>query len=312
MFNKIIVTGGAGFIGGHITETLVKQGYSVRVIDNLSTGKKENLKSVINKIEFVQADIRDLEGLKNNFSEVDTVFHQAALRSVPASLKDPQAYIDVNVIGTYNVLEAARVCGVKRVVFASSSSVYGDLQELPQKEDKTGTRLSPYAISKYTGEDLCKYFWKTYELETVVLRYFNVFGARQDPFSQYAAVIPLFILALKEGKRPTIFGDGTQTRDFTYVVNVVRANILAMNAKTAVGETINVANGEGVSVNDLFEQIRSVLNKDIKPICVSQRKGDVKHTKADTTELKKLGYEPAVSFDDALRKTVEWHNVEYK
>ncbi len=309
--SKILVTGGAGFIGSHLTEELVKNGNEVTVLDNLFTGKKENLCAVENKINFVQADIREQEVLKKHFFGVDTVFHQAALRSVPASLKDPQAYTDVNITGTYNVLEAARISGVRRVVFASSSSVYGDLLDLPQKEEKTGTRLSPYAISKYTGEDLCKYFWKTYGLQTVMLRYFNVFGARQDPFSQYAAVIPLFILALKEGKRPTIFGDGTQTRDFTYVANVVRANILAMSAKNAIGESINVANGEGISVNDLFEQIRNILNKDIKPIYVPQRKGDIMHTKADTTKLKKLGYEPAASFDDALKKTVEWYNTKY-
>ncbi|MBI4141042.1 SDR family NAD(P)-dependent oxidoreductase, partial [Candidatus Woesearchaeota archaeon] len=216
---KVVVTGGAGFIGSHLAEELVKQEYSVTVVDNLFTGKKEHLKEVSAKIEFVEGDIRDINLLKKHFAEADTVFHQAALRSVPASVAEPVPYYDVNIIGTHNVLEAARLSGVKRVVFASSSSVYGDLIELPQKEDKTGNRLSPYAISKKTGEDLCTYFNKTYGLETVSLRFFYVFGPRQDPKSQYSAVIPLFITALMNNQQPKIFGDGEQTRDFTHVTN---------------------------------------------------------------------------------------------
>lgn len=310
---KVVITGGAGFIGCHLTEELVKQGFQATVVDNLLTGKNENLQNIWDKIEFVQGDIRDIELLKKSFKNADAVFHQAALRSVPTSLKEPLSYNDVNINGTYGVLEAARICGVKRVMFASSSSVYGDLLELPQKEENTGTRLSPYAITKLTGEDYCKFFWKTYGTETVCLRYFNVFGPKQDPKSQYAAVVPLFTIALIENKQPKIFGDGTQTRDLTFVKNVVQANILAMTAKKAVGEAINVANGEGITINELFEKIRSFLNKNIKPLYAPERIGDIKHTKADTTKLKELlGLQDATSFDDGLKETIEWYDKNYR
>lgn len=309
---KIIITGGAGFIGSHITEELVRQGHKITVLDNLLTGSKQNLSNVIDKITFVHGDIRDIELLKKYFAGTDAILHQAALRSVPASLKDPLAYNDVNINGTYNVLEAARICGVKRVVFASSSSVYGDNTELPQKEHNLGTRLSPYAISKYTGEDYCRFFHKTYGLETVALRYFNVFGPKQDPNSQYAAVIPLFITKLLKNEQPTIFGDGTQTRDFTHVSNVVQANILAITAKKAPGESINIANGEGMSVNDLYEKIRTFLNKTIQPTYLPERTGDVKHTKADTTKQKELLGLTATKFDEGLKTTVEWYNANYR
>lgn len=308
---KILVTGGAGFIGSHITEELVKQGHKVIVLDNFSTGSKKNLAKVINGVEIIEGDIRNLELLKQKFTGVDAILHQAALRSVPASLKDPQAYTDVNITGIYNVLEAARVSGVNRVVFASSSSVYGDSTDLPQKEEKTGTRLSPYAISKFTGEDYCKFFHRTYGLETVALRYFNVFGPRQDPKSQYAAVIPLFITALLRNEQPTIFGDGKQTRDFTYVSNVVQANICAITANAA-GQSINIANGEGTSVNELFEKIKRFLNKDSQPHYAPERTGDVKHTKADTTKMKQLlAFEP-IKFDEGLKTTVEWYCENYR
>jgi nucleoside-diphosphate-sugar epimerase len=311
--SKVIVTGGAGFIGSHLAEGLVKQGHTVCVIDNLCTGSQQNLSSIIGDIEFVRADIRDKEAISYAFEGADTIFHQAALRSVPASLENPAIYNDVNINGTYNVLEAARHCGARRVIFASSSSVYGDSTELPQKEENLGTRLSPYAITKAAGEDYCRFFWKTYGLETVSLRYFNVFGPRQDPKSQYAAVIPLFITALLNDRQPTIFGDGKQTRDFTYITNVVNANILAMASETAVGEVINVANGEGVSVNELFEKIRSFLNKDIKPLYAPERKGDVKHTKADVTKQKKLlGLNDTTNFDRGLEQTTEWYNAAYR
>ncbi len=305
---KVIVTGGAGFIGSHLVEELVNKGYAVTVIDNLFTGKKEHLKNVGEKIEFIEGDIRDIDLLKKHFVGVDTVFHQAALRSVPASVKEPVPYYDVNIIGTHNVLEAARVCGVRRIVFASSSSVYGDLIELPQKEDKTGNRLSPYAISKKTGEDLCIYFYKTYGLETVSLRYFNVFGPKQDPHSQYSAVIPLFITSLINNQQPTIFGDGEQTRDFTHVNNVVQANILAMNAEKAVGQAINVANGERISVNKLFNSIKKILNKTIEPIYTAERQGDVKHTLADNKLAQELlKYRNFVSFEEGMKETITWY-----
>lgn len=305
---NVLVTGGAGFIGSHLVEELVKQGHRVTVFDNLFTGKKEHLKNVSEKIKFVEGDIRDIDTLKKHFVGMDTVFHQAALRSVPASVKEPIPYYDVNIIGTHNVLESARLSNVRRVVFASSSSVYGDLLELPQKEDKTGNKLSPYAISKKTGEDLCIYFYKTYGLETVSLRYFNVFGPRQDPKSQYAAVIPLFITSLLNNQQPTIFGDGEQTRDFTHVTNVVQGNILAMTSKKAVGKIINLANGEGISVNKLFNSIRTILNKNIEPIYAPPRPGDVKHTLADNTFAQEvLEYKNFVNFDEGLRQTVTWY-----
>ena len=309
---NVIVTGGAGFIGSHLTEELVKKELNVTVIDNLSAGKKENLQKVLDKIEFVHGDIRDIELLKKIFKNADAILHQAALRSVPASIANAQEYNDVNINGTYNVLEAARVCNVRRVVFASSSSVYGDNEELPQKETNLGTRLSPYAITKYTGEDYCRYFWKTYGFETVALRYFNAFGARQDPNSQYAAAIPIFITTLLQDRQPTIYGDGTQTRDFTHISNIVQANILAMTAKNAAGQAINIANGEGISVNELFEKIRSFLNKNMQPHYAQARPGDVKHTKADITKQKELLQLNPIKFDYGLKQTIEWYSEAHK
>jgi len=249
MSELYLVTGGAGFIGSHLVEELVKQGQRVRVIDNLSTGKKENIKPFLGEIEFVEGDIRDLELVRAAMDGVEYVLHQAAVPSVPRSVKDPLTSNSVNVEGTLNILVAARDADVKRVVYASSSSVYGDTPVLPKHEDMKQEPRSPYAVSKLTGELYCQVFYYVYGLETVVLRYFNVFGPQQDPKSQYAAVVPKFITALLHGESPTIFGDGEQSRDFTYIENVVAANLLATKAPDVAGEVFNIAYGERITVN---------------------------------------------------------------
>jgi nucleoside-diphosphate-sugar epimerase len=308
---RVIVTGGAGFIGSHIVDRLLKDGHTVKVVDNLSAtdGSTRNIDHVLPKIEFARADIRDLDVLKREFRDWDAILHQAGLRSVPASVDDPVPYYEVNVTGHHNVLEAARLNGIKRVVFASSSSVYGDHPDQPQKEGREGVRLSPYAITKHMGEDINRYFWRQYGLETVNLRYFNVFGPRQDPTSQYAAAIAIFSLLMSQGKQPTVYGDGEQTRDFTHVDNVAEGNILAMTAhkSKAAGETINLANGDTISVNRLIHGINQILGKDVRPTYAPARQGDIMHTRADNTKAKELlGYKPVTPFDDGLRKTVEW------
>lgn len=310
---RILVTGGAGFIGSHITEELVKQGHSVTVYDNFSTGKKEHLAEVQDKITLHQADICDFSTLKTACKDIDIILHQAALRSVPASVDNPPAYNKVNIEGTYNVLEAARQTGIKRVVFASSSSVYGAKPKLPQKVGKEDTRLSPYAISKYTGEDYCKYFHYQYGLTTIALRYFNVYGPRQDPYSQYAAVIPAFILALLNNKQPVIYGTGEQSRDFSYIKDVVTANILAMTNKKLKSNTFNIGGGQPISINTLAQNIASILGSNLTPEYLPARQGDVLHTSADLTKTKKiLGLTQTTPFNDALKETVTWFAQKYK
>ncbi len=242
-----LVTGGAGFIGSNIVERLVRQGERVRVLDNLSTGKRENLVSWLDRLELIEGDIRDVETVHGAMAGVDYVLHQAALPSVPRSVADPLASHQVNATGTLNVLPAARDAGVKRLVYASSSSVYGDSPTLPKQEEMPTNPISPYAVSKLAGENYCRVFFRVYGLETVCLRYFNVFGPRQDPTSQYAAVIPRFITAMLDGRRPVIYGDGRQSRDFTYIENVVEANLLACQAKDVAGEVLNIACGESFS-----------------------------------------------------------------
>lgn len=244
--------------------------------------------------------------MKKSFQGVDFVLHQAALRSVPNSLKEPEQYIDVNVKGTLNVLEASRLCGVKRVVFASSSSVFG-IAKSPLKEGKEGARISPYAITKHAGEDLCRFYNEVYGLETVSLRYFNVFGPRQDPHSQYASVIPLFVKAIMSDQQPVIFGDGEQTRNFTYVENIANANLLALSVKKAKGKTFSIASEEPVSVNLLLQKINQLFGKSIQAKYEPPRAGDIKHNTADNSKAKKiLGYQNTVGFDDGLKHTVKW------
>ena len=302
-----LVTGGAGFIGSHIAERLVERGDSVVVLDNLSTGKVANLAGCRDRITFIEGDLRDLDTVKSACRGVDYVLHEGALASVPRSIADPIASNEVNLNGTLNVLAAAREARVRRVVYAASSSVYGDTPTLPKQEDMPADPLSPYAVSKYAGELYCRSFVRLYGIETVVLRYFNVFGPRQDPTSQYAAVIPLFITALQEGKSPTIFGDGEQSRDFTYVANVVEANLLACQAPDASGRVINIACGERITINDLIRALQQLLKVDTEPIYDQPRPGDVKHSVADITRARELlGYETVVAFEEGLRRTAEW------
>ena len=302
-----LVTGGAGFIGSHIAERLVERGDSVVVLDNLSTGKVENLAGCRDRITFIEGDLRDLDIVKSACRGVDYVLHQGALASVPRSIADPIASNEVNLNGTLNVLAAAREARVRRVVYAASSSVYGDTPTLPKQEDMPADPLSPYAVSKYAGELYCQAFVRLYGIETVVLRYFNVFGPRQDPTSQYAAVIPLFISALQRGEAPRVFGDGEQSRDFTYVANVVEANLLACQAPDASGRVINIACGERITINDLIRALQQLLKVDTDPVYDQPRPGDVKHSVADITRARELlGYETVVAFEEGLRRTAEW------
>jgi UDP-glucose 4-epimerase len=303
---RFVVTGGAGFIGSNIVTDLVKNNNEVTVIDNLLTGKLENLSDVMDEIRFVEGDIQDLNLLKREFDDIDYVLHQAALPSVPRSVDDPIASNQNNIDGTLNVLIAARDAGVKRVVYASSSSAYGNSPTLPKKEDMKPEPLSPYAVTKLVGEYYCKVFYDLYGLETVSLRYFNVFGPHQDPNSQYAAVIPKFITTMLKGNKPVIFGDGTQSRDFTYVQNNVEANLLACVANRAAGKLFNIACGERITLNDLVDILNHILGTDIESVYTEARQGDVKHSLADINLAKDiLGYEPKCSFVEGLKKTVE-------
>lgn len=305
---RYLVTGGAGFIGSHIVERLVELGESVVVLDNLSTGRIENLAPWLDSITFVEGDIREFERVWNSCIGTDYVLHQAALPSVPRSVQDPIASNEANVSGTLNVLVAAREAGVRRVVYAGSSSVYGDTPSLPKHEAMPARPLSPYAISKHAGELYCQVFTRIYGLETVVLRYFNVFGPRQDPASQYAAVIPKFITALQQGIPPVIFGDGEQSRDFTYVANVVEANLLACRAENAAGEVINIACGQRTSLNDLVRALQGVTGCEVEPVHEEGRAGDVKHSLADIDKARRLlGYAPTVPLEEGLARTVAYY-----
>jgi len=303
-----LVTGGAGFIGSHIVEELVSRGESVRVFDNFLTGKKENIEPFLDKIDLIEGDIRDLALCRYVLKGVDHVLHQAALTSVPRSVEDPILTNDINISGTLNILLAAKEEGVQSFVYASSSSVYGDAPQLPKQEGMMGTLLSPYAISKLAGEHYCQVFNSLYGLNTICLRYFNVFGPRQDPLSQYAAAVPIFITKILRGKPSVIYGDGTQSRDFTYVRNVVEANVLAAKAEDAGGEICNIACHDQITVNFLIEMIKKKLNSDIQPVYESPRPGDIKHSFADISKAREiLNYEPLVSFEKGLEKTISWY-----
>lgn len=299
---KILITGGAGFIGSNIVEEVLKKGFSVRVIDNFSTGKRENLKAFVNDIELIEGDIRSYHTVQKAVKGVEVILHQAALPSVPRSIYDPITTNEVNVGGTLNILDAAKESGVRRVVFASSSSIYGDTPELPKHEGMTPNPLSPYAVSKLTGEYYMKVFYRLYGLETISLRYFNVFGPNQDPTSQYSAVIPKFIKAMKEDRQPVIYGDGTQSRDFTYVSNVVNANILsAIKQIDEYGIVMNVACHERITLNELVSQLNKVLRKNIIPIYADPRPGEVKHSFADISLINaKLGYNVGIIFFEGI------------
>ncbi len=301
---KLLVTGGAGFIGSHLAEELVRRGNYVIIVDNLSTGKMENIKELLGKddTEFVQGSITDLPLLQRLFRDVEYVFHQAALARVPRSIEDPVSTNEANINGTLNVLVAAKENGVRKVIYASSSSVYGDNPTLPQREDLPPSPLSPYALTKLAGEYYCRIFRRIYGLSTVCLRYFNVYGPRQDHGSQYAAVIPLFIKRLSEGKPPIIFGDGKQTRDFTFVKDVVTANIIA--AESTASGILNIARGESVTINDLASLIASIMEKNIKSIYQESRPGDIRHSLADISKARAIGYEPRYSLEDGVRETI--------
>jgi len=306
---KVLVTGGAGFIGSHLAERLLGEGHEVRVLDNFSTGRRENLEAVLSQVDLIEGDIRDPGLVRRAMRGVEVVFHQAALRSVPHSVDHPGPTNEVNVGGTLNVLLAARDSGVRRVVYASSSSVYGNSRQLPKRESQTPRPVSPYAVTKLAGEMYCSTFYQLYGLETISLRYFNVFGPRQDPDSPYAAVIPRFMAALLRREAPIIYGDGLQTRDFTYIENVVQANILALRASAGLGEAFNVACGERVSVLHLAHSLMALLEAPVEPVHTAPRPGDVRHTLADISRARRiLGYRPSVDFETGLRQTVAWYS----
>jgi len=308
-----VVTGGAGFIGSHIAETLVGQGHAVVVIDDLSTGHEHNLAGFRDRLTFVKGSITDLDLLRRYFAGCDVVFHQAALASVPRSVADPLASNEANVTGTLKVFLAARESGVRRVVYAASSSAYGDSEVLPKREDMPARPLSPYAITKYVNELYGKVFTDLYRLPTIGLRYFNVFGPRQDPESQYAAVIPLFITRYLAGVAPTINGDGGQSRDFTYIDNVVRANLAAAAAgPDADGLVYNVACGTSITIEDLCLRIRDLVGSKLAPVHGPSRAGDVRHSLADIDlARRRLAYDPEVSLAEGLARTVEWYRVRH-
>ncbi len=305
---RFLVTGGAGFIGSNIVGELLRRQYAVRVFDNFSTGRRENLREYGDAPEIMEGDLRSYHLVREAMAGVDVVLHQAALPSVPRSVRDPITSNDVNAVGTLNVLHAARDAGVRRLVYASSSSVYGDTPELPKHEGMVPNPLSPYAVSKLAGEYYCRVFSGVYGLETVCLRYFNVFGPRQDPASQYSAVIPKFIAAMLKGQAPVVFGDGEQTRDFTYVENVVQANLLAATVRCESGLAINCACHERISLNSLLAEINRILGLRIKASYAEQRKGDILHSFASIERAHKiLGYSPVIDFRTGLEKTIEWY-----
>ena len=305
---KFLVTGGAGFIGSNIKRKLVRQGCFVRVLDNLLTGKKSNLADVMDKIEFIEADMGDPDVAGNAVKDIEVVLHQGALPSVPKSVNNPAATNRHCVDATLTMLIAARDAKVKRFVYAGSSSAYGDTPTLPKVETMKPLPLSPYAAAKLAGEHYCSVFYNCYGLETISLRYFNVFGPYQDPTSQYAAAIPAFVTAILADKPPTIYGDGRQSRDFTYVDNVVEANLLAARAPRTGGEVINIACGDAVTVNQIIDMINDIVGKDVKPVYTDPRPGDVKHSLADISLAQKtIGYESIVSFREGLEKAIGWY-----
>lgn len=306
--SKYLVTGGAGFIGSHIVERLVRDGESVRVLDNFATGKRHNLAPFGGKVEVVEGDLRKPADCAKACAGVEIVFHEGAVPSVPVSVEDPITSHEANIDGTFNILMAARDAKCRRLIYAASSSAYGDQPELPKRETARPDPLSPYAVNKLVGEYYLSVFNKCYGLETLSVRYFNVFGPRQDPKSQYAAAIPAFVTAIMRNESPIIYGDGEQTRDFTYIDNVVHANLLAAKAPKVSGEVVNIACGERVSVNQIIAEINKLLGKNVASKYVPERAGDVKHSLADITLARTLiGFEPVVSFADGLRLAIDWY-----
>ena len=307
---KYLVTGGAGFIGSNIVKRLAELNEDVRVVDNFSTGKKENIKPFLDKIEFIEGDFTNLDFARTVVKGVDFVLHQGAIPSVPRSIDNPLLTNNANIQGTLNLLIASKDAGVKRFIYAASSSAYGDSPVMPKVESMNVSPRSPYAIQKLTGEFYCRNFYSIYGLETICLRYFNVFGPNQDPESVYSAVIPLFIKKMLKGESPTIYGDGEISRDFTYVDNNVDVNLKACLApKEAQGEVINIATGNEISLSQLVEKINNILGTSIKPVYAKARAGDIKDSLADISKANKLiGYKPLVNFDECLKKTIEFDN----
>ena len=302
-----LVTGGAGFIGSHLAEALVRRGDDVRVVDNLSTGFRRNLEGVASHVDFIEGDLSDMEVCRRAVAGTEFVLHQAAIPSVPRSVQDPAASHRANVDAALNIVIAARDAGVKRLVYAGSSSVYGDTPTLPKREDMRPEPLSPYALQKLVAEQYCQMFTRLYGFETVTIRYFNVFGPRQDPGSPYSGVISLFSSALLQGQRPVIYGDGEQTRDFTYIANVVDGVLRACEASRAAGEVINVATGSRISLNALLQAMNRLLGTHLEARYLEPRAGDVRDSQADITKARDLlGYTPRASLEEGLRATLEW------
>jgi len=308
MTGRVLVTGGGGFIGSHLSEHLLQRGYRVRVLDNFATGRRENVSGIAGDAELIEGDVQSYQRVEKAVSGCEVILHQAALPSVQRSIHDPLTSNATNVIGTLNVLLAARDQGVRRVVCASSSSVYGSASGVaPKRETDPTVPISPYATGKLAGELYARSFHGVFGLDVVALRYFNVFGPRQDPSSQYSAVIPKLIAALTAGRRPVIFGDGEQSRDFTYVENVVRANALAMDAPGVAGQIYNVACGERVTVNRLVRETEDLLGVEIEPVYTAPRPGDVRHSVADLSRARReLGYEPTVRLREGLARTIHY------
>ncbi|MFO0974701.1 MAG: SDR family oxidoreductase [Phycisphaerae bacterium] len=307
---KYLVTGGAGFIGSHLVEHLVRAGESIRVIDNFITGKRANLEPFAGRAEVLEADLRRPADCARACDGVEVVLHQAALPSVPKSVADPATSHDCNISGSLNLLMAARQAGVRRVVLAASSSAYGNTPTQPKVESMRSDPLSPYAVQKLAAELYARAFSECYGIQTISLRYFNVFGPRQDPTSQYAAAIPAFVTSILRNEPPTVYGDGEQTRDFTYIDNVVAANLAAAAAPRVSGEVCNIACGEAVSVNHVIRRINELLGKSVQPKYVPSRAGDVKHSLADIGRARELiGYQPKVRFDEGLKRSIEWYSA---
>lgn len=305
---RFLVTGGAGFIGSNLVAALVRRGDAVVVLDDFSTGKRENLAALQSQITLIEGSLTDLETVRRAVDGADYVLHQAALASVQRSVDDPQTSNEINVKGTLHVLLAARDAGVKRVVYAASSSAYGDTEELPKHEDMRTRPLSPYALQKLVGEEYCRIFTQIYGLDTLALRYFNVFGPHQDPRSHYAAVIPIFVTRLLQGKAPVIYGDGEQSRDFTFIENVVDANLKACEGPPKGGEAVNVACGERYTLNELCRSLAELTGSDLNPTYEAPRVGDVRHSMADVRRARELlGWNPTVDFRTGLERTVAWY-----
>ncbi len=304
----VLVTGGAGFIGSHLATRLVELGHKVRVIDNLSTGHRKNLSHLGSKVELLEADLRDSAACAKACRGVEFVFHEAAMGSVPKSIDDPQTSHDININGMFNLLVAAAEAKVRRVIYAGSSSVYGDSAESPKHEGIIPQPLSPYAVQKLTGEYYCSVFASCFGIDSITLRYFNVFGARQDPASQYAAAIPAFVTAILRGESPTVYGDGEQSRDFTYIDNVVDGNMLAMKADRTGGAVVNLACGGEITINETIAAINRSLGTNIKPKYVAPRAGDVRHSCADIRLARKLlNFTPKIGFDEGLQKSINFY-----